>query len=304
MTESPLPWPGYRAAPDRLNLAGVVLDSANAGDAGHRPALIGEFDVVTYAELRRRVDSVGAALVDLGLRRGDRLLIKMRNSPEFAVGFLAAVKRGFIPALVNSALTADELRPVLEQTGARTIFTDNFSTGAVRALHSNGLLKHVICTGEPGPGEIPFNSLEQAVSVSRAAETSSSEPAFVVYTSGTTGKPKGIVHAHRWIVALGDLNRYRLPPQENDVVMATGEWSFISALGHNLLFPLRNGVVGAVLSGRALSVAPSDGLRRRKPADHGRELDVGRDTDEGCDQGALRTQAQLPKHPGDRLARR
>ncbi|HEX9786894.1 MAG TPA: AMP-binding protein, partial [Candidatus Binatia bacterium] len=63
--------------------------------------------------------------------------------------------------------------------------------------------------------------------------------------------PKGIVHAHRWIVALGDLNRYRLPPRENDVVMATGEWSFISALGHNLLFPLRNGVAGAILPGRA-----------------------------------------------------
>src|SRR5204863_585305 len=83
------------------------------------------------------------------------------------------------------------------------------------------------------------------------ADTAADEPAFIVYTSGTTGKPKGIVHAHRWVVALGDLNRYRLPPQEDDVVMATGEWSFISALGHNLLFPLRNGVAGAVLSSRA-----------------------------------------------------
>jgi acetyl-CoA synthetase len=84
-----------------------------------------------------------------------------------------------------------------------------------------------------------------------AVNTRADEPAFIVYTSGTTGKPKGIVHAHRWIVALGDLNRYRLPPQENDVVLATGEWSFISALGHNLLFPLRNGVTAAILSSRA-----------------------------------------------------
>ena len=251
MTETPLPWPGYRAAPERLNLAAAVLDSANAADRGHRPALIGEFGVVTYDELRRRVDSVGAALVDLGLRRGDRLLIKMRNSPEFAVGFLAAVKGGFIPVLINSALTADELRPVVEQTGAQTIFTDNFSNEAVRNLRSSGLVENVICSGEPSPDEIRFDALEQAGPLAGAADTSSGEPAFIVYTSGTTGKPKGIVHAHQWIVALGDLNRYRLPPHENDIVMATGEWSFISALGHNLLFPLRNGLAGAVLSGRA-----------------------------------------------------
>ena len=83
------------------------------------------------------------------------------------------------------------------------------------------------------------------------AYTLADEPAFLVYTSGTTGRPKGIVHAHRWITALGDSNRYRIPPAPDDVAMATGEWSFISALGHNVLFPLRNGVTAAVLEGRA-----------------------------------------------------
>lgn len=58
-------------------------------------------------------------------------------------------------------------------------------------------------------------------------------------------------HAHRWIIALGDPNRLRVPPQPNDMVLAGGEWSFISALGHNVLFPLRNGVSGAILEARA-----------------------------------------------------
>jgi acyl-coenzyme A synthetase/AMP-(fatty) acid ligase len=60
-----------------------------------------------------------------------------------------------------------------------------------------------------------------------------------------------VVHAHRWLDALGDSNRARVPPQPDDVVLATGEWSFISALGHNVLFPLRNGVAGAMMEDRA-----------------------------------------------------
>ncbi|MEC8463312.1 MAG: fatty acid--CoA ligase family protein, partial [Pseudomonadota bacterium] len=68
--------------------------------------------------------------------------------------------------------------------------------------------------------------------------------------SGTTGRPKGIVHAHRWVIALGDSNAYRLPPKEGDRAYSTGEWSFISALGHNVMFPLRNGVTGVILEDR------------------------------------------------------
>jgi acetyl-CoA synthetase len=242
----------YRVAPEKLNLAHNVLDDPIARGCGARNALVGEFGVVTYELLQQRVQSVAAGLLDLGLQRGDLVLIKMSNSPEFAVAFLAAVKLGVIPVLVNSLLTAGELTAVLEQTRPRLIFTEVARHDAVRELRGSALFRHVVCAGEADGSEIPFAALESKSSTAvSSADTRSDEPAFMVYTSGTTGKPKGIVHAHRWIVALGDLNRYRLPPQENDVVMATGEWSFISALGHNLLFPLRNGVAGAILPGRA-----------------------------------------------------
>jgi len=252
MTFSPIGANSYRMAPEKLNLAHNVLDDSISRGCGARTALVGEFGAVTYESLQQRVHAVAAGLLDLGLQRGDLALIKMSNSPEFAVAFLAAVKLGVIPVLVNSLLTAVELTAVLEQTRPRLIFTEVSRHDAVRELGGSALFKHVVCAGESTGSEIPFARLERNSSKAVVtADTRSDEPAFIVYTSGTTGKPKGIVHAHRWIAALGDLNRYRLPPQDNDVVMATGEWSFISALGHNLLFPLRNGVTGAILPGRA-----------------------------------------------------
>ena len=252
MSETSIPWPGYRNAPERLNLAAEVLDAAIARGCGPRVALVGVHGSTRYHALQRQVNAVAASLLDLGLSRGDLVLIKMGNSVEFATAFLAAVKLGVIPVLVNSLLAGGEMRGVLEQAQPKLIFTEASRADAVRELRGTDLFRHVVCVGESLADEIRFRSLLVEPSTApRTADTRSDEPAFIVYTSGTTGKPKGIVHAHRRIIALGDLNRYRLPPQDNDVVLATGEWSFISALGHNLLFPLRNGVTGAVFSSRA-----------------------------------------------------
>lgn len=252
MSDAFIPWPGYRSAPEKLNLATEVLDSSVARGCGPRAALVGEQGAITYQSLLQQVNAVATGLIDRGLNRGDLVLIKMGNSPEFAMAFLAAVKLGVVPVLVNSLLSVGELGNVVEQCRPKLIFTEAARAEAVRELRASGLIDQVVCRDGAGKNEISFKSLtahpDRAVA---SADTLGNETAFIVYTSGTTGKPKGIVHAHRWIVALGDLNRYRLPPQDNDVVLATGEWSFISALGHNLLFPLRNGVTGAVLSSRA-----------------------------------------------------
>jgi acyl-coenzyme A synthetase/AMP-(fatty) acid ligase len=253
------PWPGYRTYPKRLNLAQEVIGPPMTRGLGSHLALVGEGGSITYETLERQVNAVAAGLLRLGLKQGDLALIKMSNCTEFAAAFLATVKLGVIPVLVNSLLSASELLSIVEQAQPRLVFTEAAGRGAVRELQRAGLFKEVVCAGDAAPGEISFASLlEPSGANVSTADTAADKPAFIVYTSGTTGKPKGIVHAHRWIVALGDLNRHRLPPQKNDVVMATGEWSFISALGHNLLFPLRNCVTGAILSGRA---SPENVLR-------------------------------------------
>lgn len=247
-----LPWASYRRFPERLNITREVLSRQVEQGFGERPALLYDGGMLTYSGLERRVDALARGLKRLGLKRGDLILIRMPNSPEFATGFLAAVKLGALPVLVNSLLGTAELATILHRARPRMALTEASRAGSLREVRRGSSVEKIVCARGAEGDEIRFESLmEQEGEGLEAEETAAEDPAFIVYTSGTTGKPKGIVHAHRWIVALGDLNRLRLPPEKGDVVMATGEWSFISALGHNLLFPLRNGVSGAILSGRA-----------------------------------------------------
>ncbi len=252
MSEPSIPWRGYREIPPRLNITEEVLERPVAAGHGDRTAMAWNGGSISYRELRGKVHGCARGLKELGVSPGAPVLVQMPNSPEFATAFLAAVKLGALPVVVNSLLGVREVQAILEQTAPRFAVTEGSRAQALRQLRRPMGLQTVVCAGEALSDEIPFDSLGHETPDDIATrDTSAHEPAFMVCTSGTTGRPKCIVHAHRWIVALGDLNRYRLPPEQGDVVMATGEWSFISALGHNLLFPLRNGATCAVLSGRA-----------------------------------------------------
>ena len=170
----------------------------------------------------------------------------MPNCIEFAVTFLSLTRIGAIPVLVNSLLGPEEVDYVVDHSGAEAAVTLAEVAGPV--LEHKDRIRVFLWRGAHDGATSLDGGGGNAVP---PADTAADEPAFMVYTSGTTGRPKGIVHAHRWVVALGEANRHRVPPQPGDVALATGEWSFISALGHNVVFPLRNGVTAAILEGPA-----------------------------------------------------
>ncbi|MPY69738.1 MAG: AMP-binding protein [Alphaproteobacteria bacterium] len=253
-SKTPPLFPGYREIPQRLNIAGECIDKQIETGFGDRVAFVHDGGAITCAALARDVDALARGMAGLGIARGMPVLIRLRNSPEFVTAFLALVKLGALPVLQNSLLGPEEVAYVLEHSEAQAAVTFDEIAGPLRDLRDRLPLGLIVARGDgTEDGEHRYEALmERADSAPlAAADTGADEPAFIVYTSGTTGRPKGIVHAHRWIVAQGDMNRLRIPPQPGEVALATGEWSFISALGHNVLFALRNGMAGAILEERA-----------------------------------------------------
>lgn len=251
MFELPQPWTGYRQVPKRMNLAEEVLWRAVQPHMAEELAFVTEAGPVTYQKLVNDIYSLSEGFAErCGMGPGSRVLVKLWNSYEYVVVFLALVKIGAIPILVNSRTGESDTSFIGEQSKAEFMVTfGDLACDQDRRRYGAHLILGRGVGQEPG---VDLKALlETPVRDKPFFRTGSDEPAFMVYTSGTTGRPKGIVHAHRWIVALGDSNKLRLPPEPEDVVLASGEWSFISALGHNVLFPLRNGVVGGILDGHS-----------------------------------------------------
>jgi acyl-coenzyme A synthetase/AMP-(fatty) acid ligase len=245
-------WPGYRIIPERINLCAEAIDRQIAAGLSDKAAFVSDDGKITYAALSRQVNALAAGLRGQTIGRGTPVLIRLTNSLEYIVAFLALTRLGALPVLMNSLLGPEEVDYVLEHSDAEAAITFHDIAGPLRSLRDR-LAKGLIVARGAEAGDMAFEALLEAGQGQTVApaDTGADDPAFSVYTSGTTGRPKGIVHAHRWIVAQGDMNRLRIAPQPGDVVMATGEWSFISALGHNVLFALRNGITGTILEGRA-----------------------------------------------------
>jgi acyl-coenzyme A synthetase/AMP-(fatty) acid ligase len=233
-----------------MNLAAIALSLGGQKANADKTAFFTTRGAVSNERIQRLVFSYANGLLALGLKPGDKILLRMTNSVEFAASFLATVWLGGIPVLQNSQFGRSELEYIVGLTRPTGIIL----LGSRPDPSTDGL---AVSAWRVGAGETELLREDGApvtgnpVAARPAYEASSDEPAMIVFTSGTTGRPKGIVHAHRWLNALGDSNRTRIPTKPNDVALATGEWSFISALGHNMLFPLRNGVPGAIMDERA-----------------------------------------------------
>ena len=228
--------------PERYNI-GVDACDKWAGDPD-RLALIhedevGRVETFTFARLKELSDRFANALAALGVGRGDRVGILLAQGPETAIAHLAVYKLGAVAMPLFTLFGPDALAYRLENSGAKAVIGDAASLDKIAPLR-DGLveLETLIAVGG-APGAADFHGLIDAASGGfTPADTGPDDPALISYTSGTTGPPKGALHAHR--VLLGHLPGISLPhnffPQPGDLMWTPADWAWIGGL-MDALFP-------------------------------------------------------------------
>jgi benzoate-CoA ligase family protein len=221
-----------------FNASTYLLDRHIDNGDGARLALTGVGGDLTYAELHDRVRRTAAGLRHAGLRPEQRLLMYMADTPDFVMVFLAAMRIGAVPVPVSTMVRADGLAALLRDSRARFLaVTDPFVDLATGAAAEAPELAAVL-----GPGALD----ELAQTVPDAPDdvypTSEDSPAFWLYTSGTTGRPKGAMHRHGAIrVVCETYGTQVLGIRPGDRCLSAAKAFFAYGLGNSVLFPLAVG---------------------------------------------------------------
>ena len=183
-----------------MNVAHLLTEAAK--DRPHHSALSFEDRAFTYEELDRLTDRAASALTGLGAGRGEVVAIFLDSGLELLVGYLGALRAGAVPNVVNAALQPEEVRHVVADSGARVLITDPDRWAALGTVRDGLGVRHVLLTGgEPAAGAYSFDAVLAAASDRFATlDLDPGALASLLYTSGTTGHPKGVMLTHRNIL--------------------------------------------------------------------------------------------------------
>ncbi|NQU70756.1 MAG: acyl-CoA synthetase [Rhodospirillales bacterium] len=245
--------PGFRVYPDKVNISDRVVDRHVDAGRGDNVAVLWDGGSWTYAELQAEIERVTAGYAAIGLCAGDKLVVRSRNIPEAIAAVLAGFRYGAVPVWANTLLKEEEVAYIVDNSEARFAITMSELAGPLRNLKADGKLDQIVILdgAAEGEGEHAYANLRAGGGAKVIADTEAMDPAFMLYSSGTTGRPKGILHAHRWIITVGDPSLVQTEYTEDDRILTPGEFSFMGTFAHAFLFPLYRGASIALFSQRA-----------------------------------------------------
>ncbi|HYG55107.1 MAG TPA: benzoate-CoA ligase family protein [Burkholderiales bacterium] len=229
--------------PQRMNCATELLDKPVTRGHGHRVALRSPDGECTYTQLFTQANRLANVLVrEMGLKPGNRVLLRGPNNPMMAACWFAVMKAGGVCVATMPLLRAKELTDIVNKAEITHALCDKRLEAELKAaLPACPSLKNISYWYDDGPDSLDALAMKQPLWFTNAA-TAADDVALIAFTSGTTGKPKGTVHFHRDVVAMCDcFPRSCLDVQKDDIFCGTPPIAFTFGLGGMLSFPLRYG---------------------------------------------------------------
>jgi benzoate-CoA ligase len=250
------------------NAAEDLLGRNLAAGRGGKAAYIDDAGTTTYAELAERANRFGSGLQALGVRMEERIALAMLDSADWPVAFLGAIKAGIVPVALNTLLTTKDYEFMLSDSRARVLVVSEALLPAFAPLLGKlPFLSHVIVTGADARGHTAFGEvLAKGRPQLAAAPTTRDDACFWLYSSGSTGMPKGTVHVQSTLVLTAELYaRPILGIRESDVVYSAAKLFFAYGLGNALAFPLTVGATTVLMAERPTPAAVFKRLTERNP---------------------------------------
>ncbi len=229
--------------PARMNCAAELLDKPVTRGHGHRIALRTPDGECTYTQLFTQANRLANVLVrELGLRPGNRVLLRGPNNPMMAAAWFAVMKAGGVCVATMPLLRAKELTEIVNKAQITHALCDRRLDADLKAaLPGCPSLRAISYWYDDSPDSLDTLALRQPLTFGNAP-TAAEDVALIAFTSGTTGKPKGTMHFHRDVVAMCDcFPRSILRVHKDDVFCGTPPIAFTFGLGGMLCFPMRFG---------------------------------------------------------------
>ncbi len=257
----------------RINLSYNCLDRHVTGPRRGKTALIwegepGEVRRLTYAELLAEVQKLANALKSLGIQKGDRVAIYMGMTPELAIALLACARIGAVHSVIFGGFAATAIADRVNDAGCVAILTQDSSyrrgnqvllkRTVDEALHACHTVKHVVVlrrTGcdvhmEKGRDHWWHELVENASADCPAEPLDSEDPLYILYTSGTTGKPKGLVHTTGgYAVQTYLTTKYIFDLRDEDIYWCTADIGWVTGHSYVVYGPLQNGATVLMYEG-------------------------------------------------------
>ena len=254
--------------PRQYNAAHDLIERNLQAGRGSKLAFIDDNGAYTYDELAERVNRWANALTGLGLQMEQRVMLCLQDSIDFPTAFLGCIKAGIVPVAANTLLTTKDYEYMLDDSRAHVLVVSaallpSFAPLLGKLPH----LQRVIVSNGDASGHLAFADLLAAASpVFEPAPTTADDMCFWLYSSGSTGLPKGTVHVHSSLIETAEL--YAIPVlgiEESDVTYSVAKLFFAYGLGNGLTFPMSVGATAILMASWANPASVFALLRKHQP---------------------------------------